>query len=385
MQKKVYPREILRQRRRRLRWVTILLLLAAAGYLGYWWLTQREWVRTDDAFVAGHLVGVKAQVDGTVVEILAENTQAVQKGDVLVRLDGNYALVAMQQAEAELAKTVREFYMLKARLESLRQRLAAKQAAVMQVEHDLQRFKAAAGDGAVSDQQVQNAEDKLRELAAAIRETSAERDGVAAQLRDSGVDDYPAVEQAKSRLRRAYLDYQRREVRAPVSGFVAKRKVQVGDNLHAGAALMVVVPLDQVWIEANFLETQIADIRPGQAAEIRVDAFGGERMYHGLVQGLNPGSGSSFALLPTDNATGNFIHIAERVQVRIALAPEELRAAPLQPGLSTLTRVHVADTGASALASKVSLADAAYRTDIYQHELDGVEDKIREIIAANRS
>ncbi|BBL57744.1 efflux RND transporter periplasmic adaptor subunit [Methylomonas koyamae] len=385
MQKKVYPREILRQRRRRLRWVTILLLLAAAGYLGYWWLTQREWVRTDDAFVAGHLVGVKAQVDGTVVEILAENTQAVQKGDVLVRLDGNYALVAMQQAEAELAKTVREFYMLKARLESLRQRLAAKQAAVMQVEHDLQRFKAAAGDGAVSDQQVQNAEDKLRELAAAIRETSAERDGVAAQLRDSGVDDYPAVEQAKSRLRRAYLDYQRREVRAPVSGFVAKRKVQVGDNLHAGAALMVVVPLDQVWIEANFLETQIADIRPGQAAEIRVDAFGGERMYHGLVQGLNPGSGSSFALLPTDNATGNFIHIAERVQVRIALAPEELRAVPLQPGLSTLTRVHIADTGASALASKVSLADAAYRTDIYQHELDGVEDKIREIIAANRS
>ncbi|WP_256361062.1 biotin/lipoyl-binding protein [Methylomonas koyamae] len=176
-------------------------------------------MRTDDAFVAGHLVGVKAQVDGTVVEILAENTQAVQKGDVLVRLDGNYALVAMQQAEAELAKTVREFYMLKARLESLRQRLAAKQAAVMQVEHDLQRFKAAAGDGAVSDQQVQNAEDKLRELAAAIRETSAERDGVAAQLRDSGVDDYPAVEQAKSRLRRAYLDYQRREVRArcPVS------------------------------------------------------------------------------------------------------------------------------------------------------------------------
>ncbi|WP_256361063.1 efflux RND transporter periplasmic adaptor subunit [Methylomonas koyamae] len=170
-----------------------------------------------------------------------------------------------------------------------------------------------------------------------------------------------------------------------MSGFVAKRKVQVGDNLHAGAALMVVVPLDQVWIEANFLETQIADIRPGQAAEIRVDAFGGERMYHGLVQGLNPGSGSSFALLPTDNATGNFIHIAERVQVRIALAPEELRAVPLQPGLSTLTRVHIADTGASALASKVSLADAAYRTDIYQHELDGVEDKIREIIAANRS
>lgn len=385
MQKTIRPREILQQRRRRLRFVTMMLLLAALAFGLYWWLTQRDWVKTDDAFIAGHLIGVKAQVDGTVVEILAENTQAVNKGDVLVRLDGSYARVAMQQAEAELAKTVREFYALKARLASLGQRLAAKQAAVTQVEHDLQRFKAAAGDGAVSDQQVQNAEDKLRELAAAIRETSAEQDGVAAQLRDSGVEDYPAVEQAKSRLRRAYLDYLRREVRAPVAGYVAKRKVQVGDNLHAGAALMVVVPLEELWVEANFLETQIADIRPGQAAEIRVDAFGGERLYHGRVQGLNPGSGSSFALLPTDNATGNFIHIAERVQVRIALAPEELRAAPLQPGLSTLTRVRIADTGTSALASEVRLAGAAYRTDIYDHELDGVEDKIREIIAANRS
>lgn len=385
MQKTIRPREILQQRRRRLRFVTMLLLLAALAYGLYWWLTQRDWVKTDDAFIAGHLIGVKAQVDGTVVEILAENTQAVNKGDVLVRLDGSYARVAVQQAEAELAKTVREFYALKARLASLGQRLAAKQAAVTQVEHDLQRFKAAAGDGAVSDQQVQNAEDKLRELAAAIRETSAEQDGVAAQLRDSGVEDYPAVEQAKSRLRRAYLDYLRREVRAPVAGYVAKRKVQVGDNLHAGAALMVVVPLEELWVEANFLETQIADIRPGQAAEIRVDAFGDERLYHGRVQGLNPGSGSSFALLPTDNATGNFIHIAERVQVRIALVPEELRAAPLQPGLSTLTRVRIADTGTSALASEVRLAGAAYRTDIYDHELDGVEDKIREIIAANRS
>ncbi|MCQ8180295.1 HlyD family efflux transporter periplasmic adaptor subunit [Methylomonas sp. SURF-1] len=385
MQKTIRPREILQQRRRRLRFVTMMLLLAALAYGLYWWLTQRDWVKTDDAFIAGHLIGVKAQVDGTVVEILAENTQAVNKGDVLVRLDGSYARVAVQQAEAELAKTVREFYALKARLASLGQRLVAKQAAVTQVEHDLQRFKAAAGDGAVSDQQVQNAEDKLRELAAAIRETSAEQDGVAAQLRDSGVEDYPAVEQAKSRLRRAYLDYLRREVRAPVAGYVAKRKVQVGDNLHAGAALMVVVPLEELWVEANFLETQIADIRPGQAVEIRVDAFGGERLYHGRVQGLNPGSGSSFALLPTDNATGNFIHIAERVQVRIALAPEELRAAPLQPGLSTLTRVRIADTGTSALASEVRLAGAAYRTDIYDHELDGVEDKIREIIAANRS
>lgn len=383
MHKKIRPREILRQRNRRLKLMTLALLLAALLGGLYWWLEHRDWVSTDDAFIAGHLITLKAQSDGTVVELLTENTREVKKGDVLVRLDGNHALVALQQAQAELAETVRNIVTLKSKVETLKQRILAKEAALSQVRHDLSRFSAAAADGAVSEQQVQNAQDKMRELEAVIRETRAEQQGIEAQLLDSSLNDHPAVEKAKSKLRKTYLDYERRNVIAPVSGYVAKRKAQIGDSLKSGAPLLVIVPLEEVWVEANFLETQVADIRPGQPAEIRVDAYRNERLYHGRVEGLTPATGSTFALLPTDNSTGNFIHIAERVQVRIALDADELREHPLQPGLSTLTRVKIDETDASRLKSNVSLANAAYRTDIYEHELDSAETLIRQIVETN--
>lgn len=383
MQKKIRPREILRQRRRRLQGVTLALLLAGLAYLAHWWIVHRDWVTTDDAFVVGHSITLKTQTEGTVVEVMAENTQCVEKGQVLVRLDGAHAGIALQQTQAELADAVRNIVTLQAKAETLKQRVLVKQAAIDQLNHDLARFKAAASDGAVSAQQLQNAQDKIRELDATIREIRAEQTGVEAQLLDSGVDDHPVVEKAKSRLRQAYLDYQRRNVVAPVSGCVAKRKVHIGDNLKAGAPLLAIVPLDEVWIEANLLETQIADVRPGQMAEIRVDAYGGDRLYHGRVEGINPGTGSTFALLPTDNATGNFIHIAERMQVRIGLDAKELQEYPLQPGLSTLTRIETRQADGSMLASSVTLSSAAYRTDIYDRELDGAEPLIRGIVSAN--
>jgi membrane fusion protein (multidrug efflux system) len=168
-----------------------------------------------------------------------------------------------------------------------------------------------------------------------------------------------------------------------VSGYVAKRRVQVGDNVKAGAVLLAIVPLDDLWIEANFLETQIARIRPGQSAEIRVGAYGNDLVYHGRVEGLNPGTGSTFALLPTDNATGNFIHIAERLPVRIGLDPKDLEENPLQPGLSTLTRVNISEAGEPLLTSSASTAGDAYRTGIYDNELDGVESMIERIIEEN--
>lgn len=383
MHRKIRPREILRQRNRRLKLVTLSLLLASLAYAGYWWTVNGDWVATDDAFVTGHLITLKAQTEGTVVEILAENTQHVQQGQVLVRLDGNHARIALQQAEAELAETVRNIVALSAKGEALGQRILAKEAALSQVRHDLERFKVAAGDGAVSEQEVDNARDKMRELEAVIRETRAEESAVEAQLLDADIDHHPAVEKAKSRLRKAFLEYQRRNVIAPVSGYVAKRKVQVGDSLKAGTPLLAIVPLDELWIEANFLESQIAQIRPGQSAEIRVDAYGDTLVYHGKVLGLNPGTGSTFALLPTDNATGNFIHIAERVPVRIGLDFQELKENPLQPGLSTLTRIHVSEAGQAPWVSSVNVDGEAYRTQVYEHELDGVDSLIGRIVSEN--
>ncbi|RYU59714.1 HlyD family efflux transporter periplasmic adaptor subunit [Methylolobus aquaticus] len=360
--------------------VLVLLGLGLWGYSGY---RERRWVGTDDAFVTGHVIPVEVQAEGTVVAVLAENTQSVAQGQVLVRLDGHHAGIALQQAQAELAATVRQIAALQARQETLARRIAARTAALEAVRHDLARFRQAGLDGAVSEQQQQNATDKILELEAAVGEVRAEQKELSVQLGAAGIAHHPAVEAAKQRFRRAALDFRRQEIRAPVSGAVAKRKVQVGDRVAPGVPVMVIVPLDQLWVEANVLEGDLAGIRPGQAAEIRVDAHP-DRVYHGWVEGLNPGTGSVFALLPTDNATGNFIHIAERVPVRIALDPQELARGPLQPGLSTYTRIALSESPEpSPRTSLTETKTPAYRTSAFDRELDGLEATIARVVAEN--
>ena len=384
MQKKIRPKEIIRQRNRRLKAITIFILLASLAYFGYWWYLNRNWVSTDDAFVSAHLITLKAQTDGTIVEILAENTQQVKQGQMLVRLDGTRAQIDLEQAQAELGEAVRNIVTLKAQIETLKRRIVTRKATLIQVKHDLNRFVVAAREGAVSDQQLQNTRDHILALEASISEIKAEKIGIEAQVLGVELESHPMVEKAKSRVRRTFLEYRRRHVISPVTGFVAKRRAQVGDWVKTGSPLMVIVPLDDLWVEANFLETKINRIRPGQSVEIKVDAYGDEMIYHGLVQGLNPGTGSAFALLPTDNSTGNFIHIAERVPVRIGLDAEELKARPLQPGLSTLTRINISEPGEALLTSTAGTDGNAYRTPIYDRELEGVEQMIEEIIAANK-
>jgi membrane fusion protein, multidrug efflux system len=381
MTKRIRPKEIIRQRNRRLAAVTFILLLSVFFYLAYWWHVEKGWVSTDDAFVAGHLVTVKSQTEGTVVEILAENTQAVTHGQLLARLDGIRALIDLQRAQAELAETVRNIVTLKAGIET--QKTLAKEAELNQIKHDLARYLGGVKEGAVSVQQVQNTQDKINELKSTIAALITEKSGIEAQIQGVSVDTHPSVEKAKSQVRQAYLAYHRRNILAPISGVVANRKVQVGDSVKEGTSLMVIIPLDDLWIEANFLETQVKKIRPGQSADITVDAYGDEIIYHGNVQGITPGTGSSFAFLPTDNATGNFIHIAERVPVRISLDLKELQDNPLQPGLSTVTRINTTTSGDSVFSSHVKATGNAYRTSIFEHELDDVEALINNIINSN--
>lgn len=383
MHQKIRPKEIIRQRNRRLKGLTALLVLSGLAYGFYWWGHNRGWASTDDAFVAGHLITVKSQIAGTVVEVNAENTQYVKQGAVLVRFNGARAKLALQRAEAELGDTVRNLLALRAKIGTLQQRIVSRQAALNRARHDLQRYIAAAGEGAVSDQKVQNTQDTVAELEAAIGEAKAELTGARAQVDGIAVERHPTVEKAKNQLRRAFLDYHRRNVVAPLSGYVAKRRAHAGDIVGTGAPLLVIVPLDHVWIEANFRETEIAGIRPGQSAEIKIDAYGDAIAYHGTVEGINPGTGSVFALLPPDNATGNFIHIVERLPVRIALDPKELQDKPLRPGMSALVRINTAEPGAHPLQSRTETANAAYRTAVYEHELDEAEMAIQNIIAAN--
>ncbi|HJU04725.1 MAG TPA: HlyD family efflux transporter periplasmic adaptor subunit, partial [Nitrospiraceae bacterium] len=235
----------------------------------------------------------------------------------------------------------------------------------------------------VSKQILQNATDHLRALEADVRETQAEFDALDAQIGGTTVMEHPAVELAKHEFIVAHLEYARQQIRAPVSGYVAKRRAQVGDRVKPGADLMTIVPLDHLWVEANLRETELRDIRPGQPAEIHVDLHGRDYTYHGTVEGLVPGTGSAFALLPPDNATGNFIHITERVPVRIALPQDEIREHPIRPGLSTVTKIHVSEHGNSVWTSLAKPDTAEYQTDVYGDELTSAESLAQGIMRGN--
>ncbi len=368
------------QRNRRLLIVALVLSLAGLTYGIYWWTTARHWIQTDNAYVTGNLVPVMAQANGIITQVLFEETQFVNRGDVLVKLDEHEASAALGQARGRLGEAIRRINSLFFTRRQLAEKLAARRARHDVIRHDLNRYRRAMPSGAVSKQILQNALDQLLALEADVRETQAEYDSLNAQIGGTTVMEHPAVELAKHEFINAHLEYARQQILAPASGYVAKRKAQVGDRVKPGTNLMTIVPLDHLWVEANLRETDLVDIRPGQNAEVRVGLYGGKHTFRGTVEGLVPGTGSPFALLPPDNSTGNFIHIVERVPVRIALDAEELREHPIRPGLSTVTKIHVNDVGQSVWSSLAKADTEEYQTDVYNTEFTSAESLAEEIM-----
>ncbi len=377
------PKEIRAARNRRLLMVAILVWLAAGGYFVYWVSYDRFWVSTDNAYVTGNLVPVAAQASGIVTQVLAEETQFVNRGDVVIRLDEHQAYAARGRARGRLGEEVRRIAALFMTRKQLAEKLASRTARLELARHDLDRYRAAAPSGAVSKQILQNTLDKVLALEADVRETQAELETLEAQVGGTTVMEHPAVDLAKHQLIDAYLEYTRQQIKAPVSGYVAKRKAQVGDRVQPGAPLMTIVPLDHLWVEANLRETELQHVRPGQSALVNVSLYGAKHTYHGTVEGLVPGSGSAFALLPPDNATGNFIHIVERVPVRIALPADEILEHPIRPGLSTVTKIHIVESGQSVWSSFATPSTAEYETDVYADELPTAESLAEQVMAKN--
>ncbi len=380
---RIHPKAIRARRNRRLLLVALAVVASALSYAVYWWIHGRFWVVTDNAFVAGNLIPVEADATGIVIQVLAEETQFVNKGDLLVRLDEHRAYAALGQSEGDLGRTVRGIGALFATRQQLCRKRDARSALLARVRHDVMRFRQAFPSGSVSEQVLQNAEDQMTALEAELREVGAELQAIEARVGGTSRTEHPEIEAAKHRFIEAYLDFVRQRIRAPVSGYVAKRKVQVGDRVHPGDMLLMVVPLDHLWVEANLRETELRKVRPGQSAEVIVDLYGRRRLYHGTVEGLVPGTGSVFALLPPDNATGNFIHIVQRVPVRIALRKDEILKRPIRPGLSTVTSIHIDEPGRPVDTSLADTSAEAYRTDIFSEELAAAERKADEIIKAN--
>ena len=377
-------RKSIRSRREFLLKIVIAAVIVGA-LIGFsrWYFYDRDWVTTDNAFITGNIIPVQADATGVVAAVLAEETQLVKKGDVLVRLDGQRARAALAQAEAELGRAVRSVGALYAQRRQVCQKVISRAALRDRTRHDLARYREATLSGAASRQVLQNTEDQLAALEADLREAQAEYQSVEARVVGVTRMNHPDIEAAKARYNDAYVEFVRQNIRAPATGYVAKRSVQVGKRVRPGDAILNIVPLDHLWVEANLWENRMARVRPGQAAIIKVDLYGSEQIYHGEVAGLVPGSGAVFAALPPDNATGNFIRIVQRVPVRIALRADELEKQPLRPGLSTVASINVSGPLQSPNHSIVKTTTNEYLTDVYDKDLADAKARADKIVKDN--
>ena len=371
------------KRNRALFILTLCFILIGAGYGVYWWIHGRHHESTDDAYVAGNLLRVTPRIAGTVVAVYAEDTDLVQRGQLLVRLDDADARVALASAEARLAVTVREVKQMFGAVEQGRANVAIKEESLHQAEADIARRGGdAAADEAISREEQAHTGSALKRARSELRLANSQLESALAQVTNTSVERHPAVMQAAAQVREAFLNFNRCEIRAAESGYVAKRAAQVGQQAAPGNALMVVVPLSQVWVEANFKEDQLQRMRIGQTVALESDLYGSGVTLHGKVEGLAAGTGSVFSLLPPQNASGNWIKIVQRLPVRIALDSAEVAKYPLRIGLSMKAQVETADTSGESLA-KVSPSGALYETAVFGDDEKKAEQRIREIIAAN--
>jgi membrane fusion protein (multidrug efflux system) len=352
---------------KRKRALLILAVVVVVGGIGWllWHLLVGRWHEdTDDAYVQGNVVAITPQTVGTVISIAADDGMKVRAGQVLVQLDPNDARVAYEQAVANLASTVRQVRGLYSAVGAGQADIRAQQVAVQKARADVARRESLVATGAVSAEELAHAREALAAAEAALAASGEQLSRNRALVDATSVENQPQVEAAAAQLRTAYLNLQRAQIVAPVSGYVAKRSVQLGQRVQPGSALMTIVPIEQLWVEANFKETQLARMRIGQPVELTSDLYGGDVTFHGRVTSLGLGTGSAFSLLPAQNASGNWIKIVQRVPVRIALDPKEIAEHPLRLGLSMSTDVGLRDQSGPVLASeppeKPLLATQAY-------------------------
>ncbi|MEZ5475759.1 MAG: HlyD family efflux transporter periplasmic adaptor subunit [Steroidobacteraceae bacterium] len=331
----------------RRRGLTALAFVVVAGVVGwalYWFLDARFYETTNDAYVAGDLVAITSREPATVLAIHADDTQSVHRGQVLVELDPARAQVAMRAAEADLAATVRRVRAQFSKVDQFSAQIAAGRVQLAQAQEDYRRRKASAEGGAVSAEEIRHARDAATTARAALLATESLRKQALSLVEGTSDTNNPDVLAAIAKVHDAAITLSHMHLRAPVDGVVAKRAVQIGQQVPAGAPLMAVVPLTRVWVDANFKEGQLKDVRVGQPATIVADMYGSSVTYRGRVAGLGAGTGAAFALLPAQNASGNWIKIVQRLPVRVALDTAQLRDHPLRVGLSVTVSIDIRDT-----------------------------------------
>ncbi|MTI73993.1 MAG: biotin/lipoyl-binding protein [Stenotrophomonas sp.] len=370
------------RRGRLLRGLLVLVVLLLAAFALWYFAFGRWFEETDDAYVQGNQVQITPQVAGTVVAIAADDGMRVERGQLLVQLDPADTEVALQQAEANLARTVRQVRGLYRSVEGAQADLNARQVTLRRVREDFARRRDLAASGAISNEELAHARDELAAAEAAVAGSRETVERSRALVDDTVVATQPDVKAAAAQLRQAWLNNARAGIVAPVAGYVARRSVQVGQRVQPGTALMAVVPAEQMWVDANFKETQLRHMRLGQEVELRSDLYGGDVKYKGRITSLGLGTGSAFSLLPAQNASGNWIKIVQRVPVRIAIDASQLAQHPLRIGLSMKAEVSLRDQKGGVLPAKPA-EGTVFDTDVYARQLHDADAAIARIIHDN--
>jgi membrane fusion protein (multidrug efflux system) len=372
------------KRRRALIIVAAVFVLAAVAWVLLWLFVFSTREKTDNAYVGGNQVAISAQVPGIVTSILADDTQRVEAGQVLVKLDNTDAEVRLQQMSSALAQAVRQVRQQTESATSADAQVTKARVDLKKAQADLARRAPLVAAQAEAPETVQHLRDAVDQAQASLDAAQAQAAASHAAIEGTQIATNPAVEQARANFRSAWIAAQRNNIYAPVTGYVAQRSVQVGNSVQPGQQLMAVVPLHNLWVDANFKENQLRHIRVGQPAKVEADLYGGSAEFHGKVIGLGAGTGSVFSLLPAQNATGNWIKVVQRVPVRIALDDKELDQHPLRVGLSADVTVDITDDKGAMNAAPGNGQPIA-QTTVYDQMASKADEEAEKIIQANLS
>jgi membrane fusion protein (multidrug efflux system) len=366
-----------------LRLLMAVIVLAAIAWTAWYFLEGRWYESTDDAYINGNIVQITPRIAGTVTSIGADDGDFVKQGQVLVQLDKSDADVGLQRAAANLANTVRRVRGLYSTVSGAQAQVAVEKVALQKAQADFNRRRDLAKSGAISAEELAHARDALTAAQSALTTSEQQLQTNKVLVDDTAIASHPDVKAAAAQYRAAYLDDVRTVMVAPITGYVAKRTVQVGQRVQPGAALMAVVPLHEVWIDANFKETQLTHMRIGQPVEISSDVYGSSVKYKGKVESLGVGTGSAFSLLPAQNATGNWIKIVQRIPVRVVFTDaSQLDQHPLRIGMSLATEVDLHDQNGPTLAQSVR-SEPRFSTDVYKDQLADANAQIERVIHDN--
>ena len=361
-----------------------ILLLIVSGILAafYWVFFLKDIERTEDAYVGGNQIMVSGQVAGNVAKINVDNMDKVRAGDILIELDDTNAKLSFEQAQSNLANAVRQIKQLEFTVQQLQATVNANEITLAQAQGNLNRRVQLEKSGAIDQESFQHAKEAVALAKANLSSSQNQLAANQALLLARPLMQQPQIQNAVAAVKQAWLNLQRTQIKSPIDGYVARRSAQVGQAVSVGSPLMAVISTEQMWLDANFKETQLTDMRLGQPAEVHFDLYGKDKVFHGTVVGIDIGTGSAFSLLPSQNASGNWIKVVQRIPVRIQLDAQQIAENPLRIGLSATVKVNVANKD-GAFLREIDAPRTHYTTDALHYDERAVDSLIQSIIEQN--